>query len=266
MKKKFKIFFKRTLLTLFIVIAALTAFILFPQLLFANKMEYKKFKVCSNDKITNDIKIVLDDAMHLVKKSALYDSSYKYNIILCHNSFYNKIDDLLGFGPAARSRLHNVIIKVRIDPKSNLAFATFPKQCEVDLTYLFAHEMIHCLQAKKYGIMKFNPFRHPEFWKLEGYPEYISRRPQLLSKNYSLVDEIERYTDLKNKATGIWILTEEGGCEMPDYYYKGRLMMEYLMDIKHLAYDQILQDTVSENTIFKEMIKWKDSTKKFSKT
>jgi 23S rRNA A1618 N6-methylase RlmF len=155
-------------------------------------MEYKKFKVCSNDKITNDIKIVLDDAMHLVKKSELYDSSYKYNIILCHNSFYNKIDDLLGFGPAARSRLHNVIIKVRIDPKSNLAFATFPKQCEVDLTYLFAHEMIHCLQAKKYGIMKFNPFRHPEFWKLEGYPEYISRRPQLLSKNYSLVDDIEQ--------------------------------------------------------------------------
>ena len=114
--------------------------------------------------------------------------------------------------------------------------------------------------------MKFNPFRHPEFWKLEGYPEYISRRPQLLSKNYSLVDDIEQYTDLKNKATGIWILTEEGGCEMPDYYYKGRLMMEYLMDIKHLTYDQILQDTVSENTIFKEMIKWKDSTKKFSKT
>jgi hypothetical protein len=53
---------------------------------------------------------------------------------------------------------------------------------------------------------------------------------------------------------------------MPDYYYKGRLMMEYLMDIKHLTYDQILKDTVSENTIFKEMIKWKDSTKKFSKT
>jgi predicted metalloprotease with PDZ domain len=154
-----------------------------------------------------------------------------------------------------------VIVKVRIDPTGNLAFATFHKKCEVNLTYLFAHEMIHCLQAKKYGIMKFNPFRHPDFWKLEGYPEYISRKTKLSSKNYSLANEIERYIILENKATDRWVSVEEGGCESPNYYYKGRLMVEYLMDIKHLSYDQILKDTVSENTIFKEMIKWIDSVK-----
>lgn len=38
-------------------------------------------------------------------------------------------------------------------------------------------------------------------------------------------------------------------------------MIEYLMDIKHLSYDQILKDTASESTIFKQMIKWKDSNK-----
>jgi hypothetical protein len=53
----------------------------------------------------------------------------------------------------------------------------------------------------------------------------------------------------------------EDGCEVPNYYYKGRLMMEYLMDIKHLSYDQILKDTVSENTIFMEIIKWNDNAK-----
>jgi len=169
MNKKFRRIFKRALLTLLIIIAALVTIILFPQLLFANKMKYKNFKLCSNDKISNDIKIVLENAMDLVQKSELYDSGYKYNIILCHNSFYNKIDDrLLGIGPAARARLHNVIVKVRIDPKSNLAFPAFRKECEVNLTYLLAHEMIHCLQANNYGIMKFNPFRHPELWKLEG--------------------------------------------------------------------------------------------------
>ena len=263
MNKKFKRIFKRTLLTVLIIISALATIVLFPQLLFANKMKYKKFNVCSNNKISYDIKIVLDNAMNLVQKSELYDSSYKYNIILCHNSFYNKIDDkLLGIGPAARARLHNVIIKVRIDPESNLAFPTFRKECEVNLTYLLAHEMIHCLQAEKYGIIKFNPFRHPEFWKLEGYPEYISRKPELSSKDYSLTSEIERYVNLENKAVDIWIVAKEGGCEFPYYYYKGRLMIEYLMDIKHLSYDQILKDSVSEGTIFKEMINWKDSTRK----
>ena len=261
MIKKFWRILKRTLWTLLIIISALVTIILFPQIVFANKMKYKNFKVCTNDKINHDIKILLDNATALVQRSELYDPDYKYNIILCHNTFYNKIDDiLLGIGPAARGRPNNVIIKVRIDPTSNLAFATYHKECEVNLTYLIAHEMIHCLQIKKYGIIKFNPFRHPELWKLDGYPEYISRKTELLGKEYSLTNEIERYINLENKATDIWISVEEGGCEVPNYYYKGRLMMEYLMDIKHMSYDQILKDSVSETTIFKEMIKWKDST------
>ena len=133
------------------------------------------------------------------------------------------------------------------------------------MSYLIAHEMIHCLQAKKYGIMKFNPFKHPELWKLDGYPEYISRQTELSGKDYSLTSEIERYVNLEKKATDMWILAEESGCEAPNYYYKGRLMMEYLMDIKNLSYDQILKDSLFQKaTIFKEMIKWKDSTKKSS--
>jgi hypothetical protein len=264
MKKIFKRVFKIIFLTCIAGILTIVAIILFPQQLFAYKIKYKEFTVCSNDKIDKNIKIVLDNATKLVQKSELYNSSYKYNIILCHNTFYNKIHSrlILGIGPAAMTTFNNVIVKVKIDPKRNLAFATFRKACEVDLTYLLAHEMIHCLQVKKYGIMKFNPFKHPEFWKLDGYPEYISRKPQLLSKDYSLVREIERYVNLENKATDIWIVADESGCEAPDYYYRGRLMMEYLMDIKHLSYDQILKDTISESAIFKEMIKWKDSTKK----
>jgi len=261
MNKKFRRIFKRTLLMVLIMISALVTIILFPQIVFANKMKYKNFKVCSNDKINHDIKILLDNATALVQRSELYDPDYKYNVILCHNTFYNKIDDrLLGVGPSARARLNNVIIKVRIDPTNNLAVATFRKECEVNLTYLLAHEMLHCLQAKKYGIIKFNPFSPPELWKLEGYPEYIARKTQLSSKDYSLTKEIERYINLDNKATDRWILTEEGGCEAPAYYYKGRLMIEYLMDIRHMSYDEILKDSVSESTIFKAMIKWKDST------
>jgi hypothetical protein len=76
-----------------------------------------------------------------------------------------------------------------------------------------------------------------------------------------LTSEIDRYINLESKANGIWILSEEGGCEVPDYYYKGRLMIEYLMDIRHLSYDKILNDTVSENTVYQEMIKRKDRIK-----
>ena len=262
MKKIFQRILKIALLIAIVTTTTLAVIILFPQPLFAYKMEYKNFTVYSNKKTGDEIKIVLDNAMDLVKKSEINDSNYKYNIILSHNSFFNKIDDkLFGTGPAARSRVNNVIIKVRIEPKNNLAFPTFHKTCEENLTCLLAHEMIHCLQANKYGIIKFNPFKHPELWKLEGYPEYIARTTELSGKGYSLTGEIDRYVNLRSKATDIWVLSEEGGCEVPAYYYKGRLMIEYLMGIKHLSYGKILNDTFSENTVYQQMIKWKDFTK-----
>jgi hypothetical protein len=257
MKKLVKRIFRITVLALVAGIVTIAGIVLFPQSLFANKMSYKNFTVYSNDKIGDNIKTVLDNALHLVERSELYDPIYKYNIILCYNTFYNKIDDkLLGNGPTARTTLNNVVVKVRIDPGDNLAFPTFHKTCETNLTELLAHEMTHCLQANKYGLLKFNPFRHPEFWKLEGYPEYISRQKELSGKDYNLRSDIKRYINLKSKATDIWLLSAPGGCEVPDYYYKGRLMMEYLIDIKYLSYEQILKDSSSENTVYEEMMKW----------
>ena len=260
MIKIFRRIFKITLLTLPTGILTIVVIILFPQHLFANKMNYKNFTVCSNSKIEDNLKIVLDNAMTLVEKSELYNAYYKYNIILCYNTLYNKIDDqLLGDRPTARTTLSNIIVKVNIDAQKNLAFPTFHNACEVNLTELLAHEITHCLQANKYGIIKFNPFRHPEFWKLEGYPEYISKQQELSNKDYNLTSDINRYINLESKATDIWILPKQGGCEVPNYYYKGRLMIQYLMNIRHFSYDQILKDTISENVIYQEMVNWSNN-------
>jgi len=260
MKKIFKRVLKVISLTILTGTLTIAIVILFPQPLFANKITYKEFAVYSNNRIDDNIKPVLDSALILVQKSELYDPEYKYNIILCNNSFYNKIDDkILGAGPAARARLHNVIVKVRIDAKDDLAFPAFPKSCKINLTHMIAHEMTHCLQANKYGLLKFNPFKHPEFWKLEGYPEYISMQRELPGRDYRLISDLEKYLSPEDNATSNLILSEEGGCEVPDYYYKGRLIIEYLMDVRHLSYDQVLKDTISENILFHEMIKWRDS-------
>lgn len=258
MKKIFKRIFKITLLALLAAILTIVTIVLFPQHLFANRLNYKNFMVYSNNKIESNIKTVLDNAITLIKKSELYDADYKYNIILCYNTLYNKVDDkLLGNGPTARTTLNNIIVKVNINAEKNLAFPTFHNACEVNLTELLAHEMTHCLQANKYGILKFNPFKHPAFWKLEGYPEYVSKQAELSNKNYSLKEDIDKYAKLKKATNNIWI--KEGDCEVPDYYYRGKLLIKYLIDIKHLSYNQILKDATSENTVYEEMVKWKDS-------
>ena len=98
-KKLFKKILKIISLTFLAGVLTITLIILFPQRLFANKIRYKEFTVCSNNKTDDNIKVVLDKAMNLVQKSELYDPSYKYNIILCHNTFYDKMDDHPRFCP-----------------------------------------------------------------------------------------------------------------------------------------------------------------------
>lgn len=262
MRKTIKRILASSLLIMLVTTSGLVTIIFFPEPLFANNFKHGQFNVYSNDKIDNDIKVILNNAVNLIKSSELYDKTYTFDIFLSYNSFFNKFDDrVLGHGPSARATDNNIIIKVAVDIKRNLFFPTFYQKCEGNLTILLAHEMIHCLQENKYGKLKFNPFRHPELWKLEGYPEYISRRTKLLSSDYSLVNEIERYIDLESKSTDFWMAIEESGCKAPKDYYKSRLLTEYLMDFKHFSYDKILADTILEDSIYVEMINWKDSIK-----
>ena len=244
------------LVTFLLFVIGLAATILYPQPLFAHKVEYKQFKVYSNDKIGDEIKPILDTALSIVERSELYDSTYKMDIFLAYNSFFNKVDDkVFGLGPSARAIDNNLVIQVKVDIDKNLAYATFHKPCQLGFAYLIAHEMVHCFQTHKYGIWKFNPFSHPEMWKVDGYAEYIARQKSS-EPDYSLKKEIERFIELKRKQTDIWVAVEEGGCEFPEFYYKGRLMTEYLINIRKLTYDQVLKDQRSEEEIYAEMISW----------
>jgi len=40
--------------------------------------------------------------------------------------------------------------------------------------------------------------------------------------------------------------------------------MKYLIDVKYFSYDKILNDTVSESTVYDKMIKWKDKVKRIN--
>lgn len=262
MKKAIKRIFAGILLAVLVTISGLVTILFFPKPLFANKLEHGPFKVYSNDNIDSDIKRILDNALKLVESSELHDPTLTFEIYLSHNTLFNEIDDvLLGHRPSARATNNYISFKVAVDVERNLFFPTFYQKCEGNLTYLLAHEMVHVLQTSRYGKIKFNPFTHPEYWKLEGYPEYIARRHDRLTANYDLVKEIDRYIDLESKSTDIWISIDEGGCFAPKHYYKGRLMTEYLMNIKHFTYHKILADTISAEGIYAEMITWKDSIK-----
>src|SRR5213075_2341790 len=112
-KKKIKRVLYWTLITILVFIAGLATIILYPQPLFANKLEYRQFRVYSNDKIGNEIHPVLDSVLSLVKHSEFYDSAYKVDIFFAYYTFFNKLDTkVFGEGPTARSIDNNLVIKV----------------------------------------------------------------------------------------------------------------------------------------------------------
>src|ERR1700704_1502856 len=129
-KKKIKRVLYSMLIIILVFVIGLATIILYPQPLFANKVEYRQFKVYSNDKIGDEIKPILDSALSLVEKSELYDSSYKADIFLAYNTFLNKVDDkVFGQGPTARAIDNNLVIKVKVDINKNLVYTTFHKPC-----------------------------------------------------------------------------------------------------------------------------------------
>lgn len=249
MKKIIKRTIGIAVLTFFVLFSGLVTIMLFPQPLFAHKLEYKKFNVYSDELLDKNIEVILNNAYNLVEQSELQDKNYQYNVFLSLDNIYNRIEDLQGKGPAARATAGHIVFKVRVDIDNNKAFGSRSK---MNLTELLTHEMVHCLQANKLGLWNLNQLNHPPYWKLEGYPEYISRQARLKEENYSLSNEIKRFIELEGKSKdGFVEIIEEHFA--PAIYYKGRLMVEYLIDVKGFTYDQILKDTRTEDQIFQEM-------------
>ena len=256
MKQLLKRILIRALLTTIPLLIALVGLILNPQVLFAQKVVYRDFTIYSNDKIPGNYQPTIDYAIELIKTSEIYEENRQLNIFLCDGTMYNTIDTKL-LGPAmARCVDDNILLKVRADFNNNVLVGVNNNR---NLRKTIAHEAMHFYQMKKYGALKFNPLRHPPIWKLEGYPEYIANQKELKSNDYDLRKSIRRLIEFE-KTGDHWIETEPGQFD-PLVYYKGRIMIEYLIDVRHLTYSEILNKDVTEEKVIDEMTTWYNKQK-----
>lgn len=230
---------------------ALAALILYPSNLFAERMAYRNFTVYSNQPLSGNYAAVLDHALELAKRSTLYDADYAYDVYLTEGTRYKDIVATVAGRSMARSLDNNVLLNVSVDfDRNRLASPTNFR----NLTQTIAHEMIHCLQVHHLGIWAVNPVHHPPLWKLEGYPEYIALQETIRSPGYDFRATIQALkTHVDNHSE--WPVLEPGRTEHI-VYLKGRVMIEYLMNIRGMTYDQILQDTRSEEEIYQELMAW----------
>src|SRR5947208_3065952 len=100
-KKRLKKVFRSLIITVVSFVLMVATVILYPQPLFANKVEYLQFKIYSNERLGDDVKPVLDSVLSLVRSSELYDPAFKVDVFLSYHTFFDKLDDkVFGYGPS----------------------------------------------------------------------------------------------------------------------------------------------------------------------
>ena len=121
-----------------------------------------------------------------------------------------------------------------------------------NLTQLLAHEMIHCYQFKRFGLLQSRPVANIPDWKWEGYPEYVARQN---ADQKDLRKNIARLLAAEKTENSGWILFDDGtGTVLP--YYKSWLLVSYCLGVKKMTYTQLIADTVGEEAMMGEMMGW----------
>lgn len=225
----------------------LLVIILNPLLTYANKTTHNNFTIFHNSPLDPTLITKLSHANKLVSLSELYNPKHKFDICLNDGSNYPKLIQSLRGQAFAWGFYNKVVLQGTANFKNNYIELHGYKW---NLTQLLAHEMTHCLQFDKMGLLKSKPFANIPNWKWEGYAEYVSRQSE---DQKSLTSNIDRLFKIDKKR---WAVSFADGTISPKEYYNYWTLVQYCLDIKKMSYLQLLADTSSEETVKLEMMKW----------
>ena len=112
------------------------------------------------------------------------------------------------------------------------------------------------MQFDRLGFWHSNPVAALPVWKWEGYAEYISRQSEQPNEMHDLINLFHR-TDKDS-----WAVYLPDSTIIPREYLAYRMLVQYCMDIKRMSYSGLLKDTLSEEAIRQDMMKWHFQNKK----
>lgn len=177
--KKFQ---KAVKISLTSLIAIYILLILFPQLLFANKIEYKSFEVYYHNTINEQkLKSVLDVSEKLLEGSELKSNSETQKLFLTES--YNEFTFFALLSKNAFAVNYPVVQNIfltKSDLSKNLITRNNKSNNRRTLSGVIAHETIHSLLENKLGVVKFKLL---PTWKVEGYADFIAKESSFSTEN-----------------------------------------------------------------------------------
>lgn len=222
--------------------------VLNPSFLYANETRHNNFTIYHNEAIDESLIASLDEAENLVSKSEFYRPDITLDICLNDgNQLYPTLIQMLRGRAFAWGFYDKVVLQGHSDyPKNIVELGGYPW----NMTQLFAHEMIHCMQFDHSGLWNSNPIAGIPDWKWEGYAEYMVRHEEDQQNLYHNI------TRLNQTPVEKWDIAFEDGTISARDYYDYWTLVQYAMDVKKMTYSDLLKDNVTESAIRQEMGNW----------
>jgi len=89
------------------------------------------------------------------------------------------------------------------------------------------------------------------FWKIEGYAEYISYYKENYVESGDFRENALTYLNSEG-----YFLTNEQGTPRPLPYFKSRTLVEYLLIIKGITFEQLKSDEITEEETINDLRVW----------
>ena len=244
MKKTIRNKILRAIILLIVLIGLFELVYVFPEPFFNYHKSYKTFEFYSTEEESNNIDSILESVLSKIQFSEYYDSSEKYRIFYCPSgSKYHKIMFNINENYVYNSTFrHNILI---------FADVNFEENTLIDSRFNVTYKTDQCIAA---GIVLNFVDNKQAAWMKSGYLEYISN----CSIDYydiMFLENVKTFYDNPDSAR----LINEKGISRPIYNHKARILIEFLILVKEMSYEEITFSNLPEEDVLKELTIWYDN-------
>ena len=223
MKKVLKI----SLVIVFAIIVFVAVPRLLPQIFYKNHVQYKDYKVYSNDVIDSNIYHIIDSAIVLTSNNLMPKTKYKYKIFLCNSDFLYRIHTVYWTMSTGSSDFmtNNIFIAFSSLTDNYASYCKNPdtsKRRSIQST--IAHEQTHIILRETLGLFKYINLVRNANWKIEGFCEWIAFNGILI--DYKHIHSIVKSGEYKSN---------------PFYqYHLNRFAVDYLIVKKEYSLNELM--------------------------
>ena len=220
-KTRFGIHLRRCERAVAILALAYVALLVYPQVLFANRVTAGSITLYSREPLPPAAIGILAEAAALVRHSELAVPGRRERVFVCNSPALYRF-----FAPTSATAFANTlavadnIFVASADLSANVSRSSAPVYNTRSLSGVIAHEITHDLVEHRLGL--FRSLRLPD-WIAEGYPDYVADESSFPER------------------AGLRLVAAGGRDPSPSYdYFLYRRMVRHLIEDKHLSFAQVV--------------------------